>query len=60
MKNLLKPVESLITYHLVINDGGTLHREYALGRKRVDLFVTWKNFKYIVELKINYDADTLK
>ena len=26
----------------VINAGGTIHREYALGKKRVDLLIAWK------------------
>jgi len=43
----------------VINGGGTVHREYALGRKRVDLLVTWKNKKYVIEIKIKRDSNTL-
>lgn len=44
----------------LINGSGTVHREYALGRRRVDLFVTWKDQKFIVELKIKHGEDTLK
>lgn len=36
----------------VINGGGTIHQEYALGRKRVDLLVTWKGERFVLELKI--------
>ncbi len=44
----------------IINGGGTIHREYSLGTKRVDLFVTWKDQKFVIELKIKYGEDTLK
>ena len=36
----------------VINGGGTIHREYALGRKRVDLLISWKGERFVLELKI--------
>jgi len=36
----------------IINGGGSIHREYALGRKRVDLLVGWKNQRIVIELKI--------
>src|SRR5690606_30774973 len=32
----------------IINGGGTIHREYALGRKRVDLLIVWP---YVDSLK---------
>jgi hypothetical protein len=38
----------------VINGGGTLTREYALGRKRVDLLLVWKTQRIVIEMKINY------
>jgi hypothetical protein len=41
----------------IINGGGDIHREYALGRKRVDLLLTWPKEgkqKVVVELKLNY------
>lgn len=45
----------------IINGGGKLHREYAIGSKRVDLLVEWqKNYRYVLELKIKYREDTLK
>jgi len=43
----------------IINGGGTIHREYALGKRRVDLYITYNGFKYIIELKIKYGEDTL-
>ena len=42
----------------IINGGGSIHREYALDRKRVDLLVCWKNQKIVIELKIRHGADT--
>ncbi len=40
----------------VINGGGSIHREYSLGRKRVDLCVTWPALepkqRIVIELKI--------
>jgi hypothetical protein len=36
----------------IINGGGKIHREYALGRKRVDLRIDWKQQRIVVELKI--------
>jgi hypothetical protein len=45
----------------VINGGGTIHREYALGRKRVDLLITWPAGKQriVVELKVWYSPQTM-
>ncbi len=48
----------------IINGGGTIHREYALGRKRVDLLITWRSQRFVIELKINraknsFSKDTL-
>lgn len=43
----------------IVNGGGILRREYALGRKRVDLFIEWKKkYTYIMELKIKRGEDT--
>lgn len=40
----------------IINGGGSIHREYGLGRKRVDLLVVWPNLhpkqRIVIELKI--------
>lgn len=53
----------------VINGGGRIHREYALGRKRLDLLLTWpglhslgdggKKQKIVIELKVYKDTKTL-
>lgn len=36
----------------VINGGGTIYREYALDRKRVDLLISWRVQRIVVELKV--------
>ncbi len=36
----------------IINGGGKIHREYALGTDRVDLLITWKTQRIVVELKV--------
>ncbi len=45
----------------VINGGGLVHREYGVGKKRVDLLIEWKKReRFIIEIKIKYGEDTLK
>ena len=41
--------------------GGKIHREYALGRKRFDLLLTWpgKKQKIVIELKVYKDTKTI-
>ena len=36
----------------VINGGGRIHREMALGKKRVDICLEWQDQKYPIEIKI--------
>jgi hypothetical protein len=44
----------------VINGGGQINREYAVGTKRVDLLIVWNDkYRYVLELKIKYSEDTL-
>ncbi len=48
----------------IINGGGKIHREYALGRKRVDLLVEWpfeigQIQRIVIELKIKRNEKTL-
>ncbi|MCL5436293.1 MAG: AAA-like domain-containing protein [Candidatus Dependentiae bacterium] len=43
----------------VINGGGSIHREYALGRKRVDLLVRWGKQRIVVEIKVWRGPKTL-
>lgn len=44
----------------VINGGGYVSREYALDRKRVDLFITWKSQRFVLEIKIYEGPKTLQ
>jgi len=52
--------------HRIVNAGGTIQREYALGRKRVDLIIHWPYpggvQREILELKVWRDrsGDPLK
>lgn len=48
----------------VINGGGKIHREYALGRKRVDLTIDWpygnkQVQRIVIEVKIHRSSKTL-
>jgi type II secretory pathway predicted ATPase ExeA len=43
----------------IINGGGTLHREYGLGRGRVDLLIHWKQQRIVIELKIKRGEKTV-
>jgi len=44
----------------VINGGGLIQREFALGSQRVDLCIVYKNGKYPIELKIDRGEDYIK
>jgi hypothetical protein len=44
----------------VLNGGGHISREMALGKKRVDICVEWKNQKYPIELKLYKGTKTIK
>ncbi len=45
----------------IINGGGRIHREYALGRKRVDIRLDWKSQCFVLELKIKrQESDVIK
>ena len=43
----------------IVNGGGKINREYALGKKRVDLLIHWKAYRYVIELKVKYGESTL-
>lgn len=43
----------------IINGGGKIHREYALGRKRVDLLLEFNKQKIVIELKVNRGKQTI-
>jgi hypothetical protein len=44
----------------VINGGGTITREMALGTGRLDLCLNYQNKKYQIELKINHGKKYLE
>ncbi|GHU92348.1 hypothetical protein FACS189479_01010 [Spirochaetia bacterium] len=43
----------------VLNGGGSIDREYAAGRGRMDLAVEYKEKKYIIEIKLIYDYSSV-
>ncbi len=43
----------------VVNGGGRIDREYALGKGALDLLVTWKGERFAIELKQRRDTRTL-
>lgn len=36
----------------IVNGGGKIHREYALGTDRVDLLIMWKSQRFVIEMKV--------
>jgi len=42
----------------VLNGGGHIEREYAAGRGRMDLFVEYNAYKYIIEIKLIYEKQS--
>jgi len=45
-------------FQRVINGGGRIDREYALGRGALDLLITWKGERHAVEVKVRRDERT--
>ena len=43
----------------VINGGGTLQREYALGTGRVDILLKWREQTIVIELKIRHKPSSV-
>jgi hypothetical protein len=43
----------------IVNGGGRIDREYALGKGALDLLVTWKGERHVIELKQRRDTRTL-
>jgi hypothetical protein len=43
----------------VVNGGGRIDREYALGKGALDLLVTWRGERFAIELKQRRDTRTL-
>jgi hypothetical protein len=42
----------------VLNGGGNIERECAAGRGRMDLFITYNGYQYIIEIKLIHYYDT--
>jgi hypothetical protein len=42
----------------ILNGGGSLAREYGLGRGAVDLVVGWHGEQHVIELKLRRDTET--
>jgi hypothetical protein len=42
----------------VLNGGGRIEREYAAGRGRMDLFVEYNTYRYIIEIKLICDKQS--
>jgi hypothetical protein len=42
----------------IVNGGGRIEREYALGKGALDLLVTWKTQRIAIEVKLRRDTET--
>ena len=42
----------------LVNGGGRIAREYGLGRGALDLLVTWKGERHVIEVKLRRDTET--
>jgi hypothetical protein len=42
----------------IVNDGGTIEREFAVGSGRADLVVRWQDDVHVIELKVRHDEQT--
>ncbi len=40
----------------IVNGGGKIDREMAVGRGRTDVLIEWKGFEYLLELKLKYGS----
>ena len=43
----------------VVNGGGNVEREMALGSGRCDLLIEYAGERFVIEMKINHDSETL-
>jgi hypothetical protein len=44
----------------ILNGGGRLDREYALGKGALDLLITWKGERHLIEVKVRRDERSEK
>jgi hypothetical protein len=42
----------------IVNAGGTVQREFAIGSGRADIVIRWGHDRHVIELKIRYDEET--
>jgi hypothetical protein len=42
----------------ILNGGGRIEREYALGRGALDLIIEWKGARHVIEVKLRRDSYT--
>ena len=42
----------------VVNGGGRIDREYALGKGALDLLLTWQTQRVAIEVKLRRDTET--
>ena len=42
----------------IVNGGGRIEREYALGRGALDLLIEWKGARHVIEVKLRRDEHT--
>jgi type II secretory pathway predicted ATPase ExeA len=47
-------------FQRVLNGGGRLDREYALGKGVLDLLITWKGQRHLIEVKVRRDERSEK
>ncbi len=60
MAFLQRVINGLSAEALAKEEGGTIHREYALDRKRVDLLLHWHKQRIVIELKVRRGNKTLE
>jgi hypothetical protein len=60
MAFLQRVINGLSAEALAKEEGGTIHREYALDRKRVDLLLHWHTQRIVIELKVKRGNKTLE
>jgi hypothetical protein len=42
----------------IVNGGGSIEREYGLGRGALDLMILWKDERHAIEVKLRRDTET--
>ena len=42
----------------IVNGGGHIEREYALGKGALDLWLQWRDEQFVIEVKLRRGTDT--